>query len=110
MMPSGASFRTVSSGTLKGWISQYTCCSRTRRAMSCVYWLPKSRTRIMRPPPFPASSGRWRLLEPIVRCFLGDDDVVRVAFAHAGGTDAEEACLGAKLLERTAPAVAHAGL
>ncbi len=27
-------------------ISQYTFASRTARAISCVYWLPKSRTRI----------------------------------------------------------------
>ncbi len=29
----------------KGWTSQYTRCSRTRRAMICVNWLPKSRIR-----------------------------------------------------------------
>ena len=29
-----------------GIISQYTFASRTARAMSCVYWLPKSRMRI----------------------------------------------------------------
>src|SRR5439155_6900186 len=26
---------------------QYTCSSRTRRAMSCVYWAPKSRISIL---------------------------------------------------------------
>src|SRR6266542_420593 len=35
------------SPTSWGWISQYTCSSRTRRAMSCVYWAPKSRISIL---------------------------------------------------------------
>src|SRR6185436_11942754 len=34
-----------SGGSLQGRISQYTPCSRIRRAMSWVYWPPKSRTR-----------------------------------------------------------------
>src|SRR5215472_12284336 len=43
MTPRGAKARTSASLTSQGWISQYTPSSRTRRAMSCVYWAPKSR-------------------------------------------------------------------
>jgi hypothetical protein len=46
MMPAGAMARMRSSGRLKGWISEYTFCSRTRRAMSWVYCEPKSRMRM----------------------------------------------------------------
>src|SRR5436853_120228 len=78
--------------------------------MSWVYWLPKSRTRIIRVP-LPRRPQRvWGLFESVVRSFLGDDDVVRVALAHAGGADLQEARLGAELVERAAAAVAHAGL
>src|SRR2546430_3861023 len=47
MMPAGAKSRMNASPTSWGWISQYTCSSRTRRAMSCVYWAPKSRISIL---------------------------------------------------------------
>src|SRR5271155_608667 len=46
IIPRGFSARIFSGAKLNGWISQYTLASRTRRAMSCVYWLPKSRIRI----------------------------------------------------------------
>ena len=45
MMPLGFHLRTSSLVTSQGRISQYTPCSRTRRAMSWVYWAPKSRIR-----------------------------------------------------------------
>ncbi len=44
-MPLGFHLRTSSLLTSQGRISQYTPCSRTRRAMSWVYWAPKSRIR-----------------------------------------------------------------
>ena len=47
MMPFGANSRMNASLTSFGWISQYTCASRTRRAISCVTWEPKSRIRIL---------------------------------------------------------------
>ena len=47
MIPAGFRRRISSRGIEKGWISQYTFSSRTRRAMSWVYWEPKSRTTIM---------------------------------------------------------------
>src|SRR4030095_4873271 len=46
-MPFGANSRMNVSLTSYGWISQYTCVSRRRRAMSCVYCAPKSRIRIL---------------------------------------------------------------
>src|SRR5579875_465291 len=46
-MPLGLSAAIFSGARSKGWISQYTLASRTRRAISWVYWLPKSRIRIM---------------------------------------------------------------
>src|SRR5260221_485061 len=45
MMARGFISLIASKLTEKGCISQYTRCSRTPRAMSCVYWDPKSRTR-----------------------------------------------------------------
>src|SRR5436190_11654360 len=47
MIPFGANSRTNSSLTSFGWISQKTCASRTRRAISCVTCEPKSRMRIL---------------------------------------------------------------
>ena len=46
IIPRGFSARIFSGAKLNGWISQYTFASRTRRAISCVYWLPKSKIRI----------------------------------------------------------------
>ena len=46
-MPLGANSRMKASLTSFGWISQKTCASRTRRAISCVTWEPKSRIRIL---------------------------------------------------------------
>src|SRR6476619_198197 len=43
--PPGASRSNAASALLNGAISQYTPASRTRRAMSCVTWLPKSKMR-----------------------------------------------------------------
>src|SRR5512134_1234465 len=83
MMPAGANDRMNPAPTLNGWISLYTRNSRTRRAISIVYWDPKSRMRIL-----PSTA----LLHPVVRGFLGDDHVVDVALPqprrrdlHAGG-------------------------
>src|ERR1700740_3041533 len=43
-MPVGSSLRISSSVVVQGRTEEKTCCSRMRRAMSCVYWPPKSRT------------------------------------------------------------------
>src|SRR5512133_1248560 len=89
--------------------------------MSWVYCEPKSRTRIFSPwmsiallPPHPALSPGGgegepprRLVDPVVRRFLRDDHVVDVALAQAGGGDADELRLGAKLADVPAADVAH---
>src|SRR5207244_8355748 len=45
---------------------------------------------------------------PVVRSLFGDDDVVHVALLEPLRRDADELRLGAKLLDRLAPRVAHA--
>src|SRR5580693_3128076 len=45
-MPTGSSARTSSSLAVHGRTAENTCCSRMRRAISCVYCPPKSRTTI----------------------------------------------------------------
>src|SRR5271154_2394154 len=45
-MPTGSSARISSSFAVHGRIAENTCCSRMRRAISCVYCPPKSRTTI----------------------------------------------------------------
>src|SRR5471032_305990 len=47
MMPFGANSRMNASSTSYGWISEYTCDSRMRRAINWVTWEPKSRIRIL---------------------------------------------------------------
>src|SRR5882724_11052488 len=138
MMPSGARRSMVASGTSKGCISQYTCSSRTRRAISCVYCDPKSRMTITLPPGGPSAAralcalrcsdaprtpaqgaARVRalrplssiatLFQPVVGCFFGDVHVVHVALAEAGGGDADEARLAPQVGQGAGPEVAHAG-
>src|SRR5437588_2049381 len=45
MMPFGFRASISATGMSRGTISEYTCASRTRRAISCAYWAPKSTTR-----------------------------------------------------------------
>src|SRR5205085_447825 len=45
MMPLGLRASISATGMSRGTISEYTCASRTRRAISCAYWAPKSTTR-----------------------------------------------------------------
>src|ERR1043165_1047175 len=47
MIPTGFFALSVSSGVLNGTTSEYTDSSRSRRAISCVYCEPKSRTRMV---------------------------------------------------------------
>jgi hypothetical protein len=44
----------------------------------------------------------------VVHRFLGDDDIVRVAFFETTGGDADETGFGAEFVERVGPDVAHA--
>ena len=46
MIPLGFQSRIQLTVREGGWISQYTCASRTRRAMSWVYCDPKSMIRM----------------------------------------------------------------
>src|SRR6185437_12688257 len=45
-MPTGSCARISSIDAVHGRIAENTCCSRIRRAISCVYCPPKSRTTI----------------------------------------------------------------
>ena len=45
-MPMGFCARISSTEAVQGRTTEKTFCSRMRRAMSCVYWLPKSRMTI----------------------------------------------------------------
>ena len=45
MIAFGLYFSRAASALLNGTISECTPCSRTRRAISCVTWLPKSMMR-----------------------------------------------------------------
>src|SRR5215475_5781827 len=87
-----------SRASVNGWISQYTDCSRTRRAMSWLYCEPKSRTRI---------SWCAMSLHAVVGSFLGDDHVVDVALAQPRRRDLDEPGLGVQLGDRGAAEVAH---
>src|SRR3954451_6840423 len=75
--------------------SEYTRASRTRRAISCEYWPPRSTTRTGR------SSGA-----AVIRCVLRDRDVVRVRLTQPRAGDPDEARL-LQRLDRRRAAVAH---
>jgi hypothetical protein len=47
MIPAGRRSRIFPIGVSGGQTSEYTDSSRSRLAMSCVYWEPKSRTMIV---------------------------------------------------------------
>src|SRR4051794_25580786 len=68
--------------------SEYTRHSRTRRAISCAYWPPKSRTSTGRSSFI--GSGTTFGSAAIVRRFLRDRHVVRVRLAQPGAGDADE--------------------
>src|SRR5919197_960918 len=97
MTPVAPYSRTKASLTSQGWISQYTLASRTRRAMSWVYWAPKSSIRIF-----------WCLLDPVIGSLLHDLHVVHVRFPDAGGGDLDELRARAHLVDRGAAGVTHA--
>src|ERR671935_1430537 len=97
MTPAAPNSRTKASETSQGWISQYTLASRTRRAMSWVYWAPKSSMRIF-----------WCLLDSVIGSLLHDLHVVHVRFPDAGGGDLDELRAGAHLVDGGAAGVAHA--
>src|SRR5437870_13114910 len=80
-----------------------------RRAISCVYWEPKSRTRILScADPIAFGSRLGFNLGPVVGGFLGDDHVVDVALPQTGLGDLHEASLLLHLGDGAAPAASHA--
>src|SRR5882672_10009120 len=90
-----------------GAISHQAPASRTRRAMSCAYCAPRSTIRM---PRGAAGAARVSLVRmEVVRRFLGDRHVVRVALLHPRRGDAQEARLGPQLRDRRRAAVAHPG-
>src|SRR2546422_8977205 len=79
-----------------------------RRAISCVYWEPKSRTRILSCAEPIAFGSRLEFnLGPVVGGFLGDDHVVDVALPQTGLGDLNEAGLLLHLGDGAATTVPH---
>src|SRR3954471_15739864 len=90
--------------------SEYTRHSRTRRAISCAYWPPKSRTSTGRSS---ATGNSTRFDSPetdgsaaIVRRLFRDRHVVRVRLSETGAGDADEARL-LHVVDRRCAAIAH---
>src|SRR5829696_5302200 len=100
----GLRARTCSGVTVCGASSEYTRASRTRRAISCEYWPPRSITSTGRSSG--AASGSGRTSAPIVRRLLRDRHVVRVRLAQARAGDPHEPGV-LHLLDRCGPAVPH---
>src|SRR5215213_9820552 len=100
----GLRARTCSGVTVCGTSSEYTRASRTRRAISCEYWPPRSMTRTGRSSG--AASGSGRTSAPIVRRLLRHRDVVGVRLAQPGAGDPDE-LRSLHLPDRGRPAVAH---
>src|SRR6516165_4841770 len=72
MMPRGSNISRVALSTdWKGWISQYTPASRTRRAINWVTWEPKS--TIKRRSDFWAAMGGYKRHAPALQCGLPQD-------------------------------------
>src|SRR3954471_19279099 len=85
--------------------SEYTRHSRTRRAISCEYWPPRSTTSTGRS----STTGNWTTFDgsaAIVRRLFRDRHVVRVRLAQPRRGDAHEARL-AHLGDRRGAAVPH---
>src|SRR5919108_4392389 len=100
----GRRARSASTGVVCGTSSEYTRASRTRRAISCEYCPPRSRTRTGRSSRRASSSSRTSAT--VIRRLLGDGDVVGVALAEPGAGNADEARL-LQLVDRLGAAVAH---
>src|SRR5438093_6371155 len=100
----GLRARTASGEIVWPTSSEYTRHSRTRRAISCEYWPPRSTTRTGRSSG--AGSGRGSTSAPVIRRLLRDRHVVRMALAQARAGDPHEARV-LHLLDRRRAAVAH---
>src|SRR5699024_328666 len=122
MMPVGAQARILSSSTVAGRISQYTCASRTWRANRRVPWPPQSRIRIFSAcmsrgcvsvagtaAPWQGARAARLSVDAVVRCFLDDLHVMHVGFLHAGSGNLHESRPRAHLLDVVAASVAQGG-
>src|SRR6478672_11484240 len=87
-------------------ISEYTRASRTRRAISCEYWPPRSTTSTGRSSGESSGCGGTTSAATVIRRVLRDRDVVRVRLAQPGTSDAHEARI-LQRLDRLGAAVAH---
>src|SRR5437588_2930354 len=109
MSACGLRARTASGEIVWPTSSEYTRHSRTRRAISCEYWPPRSTTSTGRSafPLFgPGNRTTFEGSAAIVWRFLRDRHVVRVRFAEPRRRDADEA-RALHLLERRRTAVPH---
>src|SRR5262245_1058083 len=83
--------------------------------MSCVYWLPKSRTRTVSGivngsrGSCGGSEAPVQLAGLVVRRLAGDGDVVRVVLAERGARDLDEPRAGLELGDVARADVAHPG-
>src|SRR5690242_21791777 len=101
----GSRARTASGEMAWPTSSEYTRHSRTRRAISCEYWPPRSITSTGRS----SAAGSWTTLDgsaAIVRRLFRDRHVVRMRLAESRGGDPHEAGL-LHLVDRGGSAVAH---
>src|SRR6266436_9234704 len=100
----GLRARTCAAVTPCPTSSEYTRHSRTRLAINCAYCPPRSTTSTGRSSA--GLSGNGRTSAAIVGCLLRDRDVVRMAFAKACSSDADE-LRRLHLLDGRRPAIAH---
>src|SRR6266540_4438696 len=99
--------RRISSGVTRcPTSSEYTRASRTRRAISCAYCPPRSRTSTGRSSGAGSGTGSRTTSAPIVGRLLRDRHVVRMRLAQPRGGDAHELGL-LQLRKRRRAAVAH---
>src|ERR687892_2277397 len=90
--------------------SEYTRASRTRRAMSWLYWPPRSTTNTGRSSggaSVVGSATTSAISAAVVRRVLGDRDAVWMALEEPRRCDPREARAGLHVLDRRRAAVAH---
>src|SRR6476660_8202766 len=87
-------------------ISEYTRASRTRRAISCEYWPPRSTTSTGRSSGEISGCSGTTSAATVIRRVLRDRDVVRMRLAQPCARDAHEPRI-LERLDRLGAAVAH---
>src|SRR3954468_2415434 len=86
--------------------SEYTRASRTRRAISCEYWPPRSTTSTGRSSGVPSGCSATTSAATVIRRVFRDRDVVRVRLAEPRTGDPDEAGR-LQRIDRLGAAVAH---